>query len=354
MPKTSLFLTILVCLHLTTPAQTPIAARPPAPAQPASTSPQSTPSQSTSPQSTPPQSTPALFAAIRSGSATALQEQLSAGANPNDSLDGFSALMAATLTGTLAQMQLLLDHGAAVNYENAQQLTALWLAVPDRPKTALLLDRGADPNHRIEGYTVLVKCASFAGTADVLQLLINKGADPHKSAPDNYLLYNAATSGDTAILGMVIRLGFKVNDSIAPGDFPINGAQLYRHFPAVKMLVDNGADVNARSMFFQTLPPMVGFSPLMNAALNADSAAVCYLLDHGADPNLKSKMGMTALMILQLSETDDPNVTIALLKHGADPAATTPDGTNALALANKSGHDKSAAAIQQYSKDQTK
>lgn len=296
-----------------------------------------------------PPATNALFASIRSGSIVAIQQQLSAGASPNDTLNGYSALMAATLCGTAQQMQLLIDRGANVNYENGQQLSALWLAVPDRQKTALLLDHGADPNHPVEGYTVLIKCASFPGTADLLQLLISKGAIPRKSAPDNYLLYNAAVSGDTAVLGLVIRLGFKVNDTIAVGDFPINGAQLFHHFSTVKMLVDSGADVNARSMYFQTLPAVVGFTPLMNAALNADKASILFLLDHGADPNLKSKTGVTALMVLQMSETDDPDVTLALLKHGAHPADKTPDGTDAVGYAAQSGHTKSAELLKQYS-----
>jgi ankyrin repeat protein len=290
-----------------------------------------------------------LFASIRSGSSAAVQQQLSAGASPNDTLDGYSALMAATLCGTAQQMQLLIDHGANVNYENAQHITALWLAVPDRQKTALLLDHAADPNHPVEGYTVLVKCASFPGAADLLQLLIRKGADPKKSSTDNYLLYNAALSGDTAILGTVIRMGFKVNDTIAVGDYPINAAQLFRQFSTVKMLVDSGADVNARSMYFQTLPAVVGFTPLMNAALNADKPTILFLLDHGADPNLKSKTGVTALMVLQMSETDDPDLTLALLKHGAHLTDKTPDGTDALGYAAQGGHIKSAALLKAYS-----
>jgi ankyrin repeat protein len=290
-----------------------------------------------------------LFEAIRSGTTEALKRQLSAGSNANDSLNGYSALMAATLCGTVQQMQLLIERGANVNYENAQHLTAVWLAVPDRQKTSLLLDHGADPNHPVEGYTVLTKCASLPGTADLLQMLIRRGADPRKSAPDNYLLYNAALSGDTAVLGLVFRLGFKVNDSIALGDFPINGAQFFHHFSTVKMLVDSGADVNARSMYFQTLPAEVGFTPLMNAALNADKATILYLLDHGADPNLKSKTGVTALMVLQMSERDDPDLTLALLKHGAHPADKTPDGTDAMGYAAQGGHIKSAQLLKQYS-----
>jgi ankyrin repeat protein len=290
-----------------------------------------------------------LFQSIRSGNTTALEKELSTGVDPNDSLDGYSALMAATLTGSVEQMSLLIQHGADVNYQNPSHVTALWLAVPDRDKTVLLLDHGADVNHAVEGYTVLTKCASIPGAVELIRILIARGASPRRSAPDNSLVYEAAVSGDTAILGLVIRLGFNVNDTTSFGDYPINSAQTFRSFATLKMLVDNGANTNARSMYLKTLPALVGFTPLMSAALNADRASLFYLLDHGADPNLKTRMGMTALMLLEQSETDDPDMTLALLRHGADPAATTRDGSNARSFALNSGFTRAIAVLDQYS-----
>jgi ankyrin repeat protein len=290
-----------------------------------------------------------LFGAIRSGKAAALEQQLSTGTDANDSLDGYSALMAAALDGSADQMSLLIRNGANVNYENSRHITALWLAVPDKEKTALLLDHGADVNHLVEGYSVLTKCASSPGSLDLIRMLIAKGADPRKSAPDNSLLYQAAGSGDTAILGLVIRLGFKVNDTTSFGDYPINFALAFRNFPTLKMLVDSGADVNARSIYIKSLPALVGITPLMAAALYADRASLLYLLEHGADPNLKTRMGMTALMLLEQSETDYPEMTLALLDHGADPAVKAPDGSDARSFALRSGFSKSTALLNQYS-----
>src|SRR5258706_9684239 len=56
--------------------------------------------------------TRALFQAIRSGSTSELEKQLTNGASVNDSLNSYSALMAATLSGSLEQMKLLIDRGA--------------------------------------------------------------------------------------------------------------------------------------------------------------------------------------------------------------------------------------------------
>jgi ankyrin repeat protein len=290
----------------------------------------------------------ALFEVIRSGSSDALEAMLSRGADANDTLDGYSALMLAALSGTRDQMNILISHGAKVDYADAGGLTALWFAVPDWDKAVLLLDHGANPQRpSAEKYTVLAKLASIPGTVRLCQLLIDRGADPKKSGPDNMLLYNAASSCDTAVLGLLLGYGLHVNDTISSGDYPINAALNYRCFASVKMLVDHGADVNVRPMSFQ-LDPTNGVTPLMLAAGNGDRPCINYLLDHGANPNLKSKNGYTALMYLQQSERDEPEMTLALIRHGASVSVKKPDGDDALVLAQKKGNTKSAEILKKY------
>jgi uncharacterized protein len=292
--------------------------------------------------------TSALFQAIRSGSTNELQTQLANGADVNDSLMGFSALMAAALNGSAEQMKMLIDHGANVNYQSSDGTTALWLAVPNWDKTKLLLDKGADPNHKIHGYGVLVKLAAMPGTLDVIRLLIDKGADLKKSSPDNYVLYNAASSGDTSLVGFLIRSGLNVNDSVLIGDYPINNAEVFRTFATLKMLVENGANVNVRQWISSGLDAFKGFTPLLYAALGHDTPSFFYLLEHGADPNAKTLEGYTPLMLLQESETDDPEMTLALIKHGARVSEVAPDGTNALYYAKRRGNTPSIALLEKY------
>ena len=292
--------------------------------------------------------TTTLFQSIRSGSTEQLQQQLSNGANRNDTLNSYSALMAATLNGSVEQMKMLIDHGANVNYQSGDSTTALWLAVPDRDKTKLLLDHGADPNDTIDGYGVLVKMAGIPGTLDLFHLLIDKGADLKKMTSDNYLLYNAASSGDTAILGFIIRSGFNVNDSVSFGDYPINNAEAFRSFATLKMLVDNGANVNVRQWVPFGLDAFKGFTPLMFAAVGHDKPSFFYLLEHGADPNARSWQGRTPLMLLEQSETEDPEMTLALIKHGAKVSDVANDGTNALYYAKQKGNTPSVALLEKY------
>ena len=72
-----------------------------------------------------------------------------------------------------------------------------------------------------------------------------------------------------------------------------------------------------------------GSTPLMYAALYADSSAVRLLLQAGADPNVRNHGGATALMWA----VPDLEVTRLLLDHGADANARSEDGRTPLLIA---------------------
>jgi ankyrin repeat protein len=292
--------------------------------------------------------TTALFDAIRSGSSEELNKALTNGADANDSLSGYSALMFAALDGSADQMSLLISHGANVNYQNADSITALWLSVPDMDKMKLLLDHGADIHHTIEGYGILVKLSMIPGTIQTFRFLVERGADPLHSSPDNLLLYNAAASGDTTVLGFLLGLGLKPNDTTSFGEVPINAALGFRTPATLKMLVEHGANVNYQNMHELSLPAVKGFTPLMNAAIANDRESFLFLLDHGADPNMRSKNGVTALILLQQSDSDDPEMTAALIKHGARVEDKQPDGSDALYFAKQKGNTPTVALLQKY------
>ncbi len=291
---------------------------------------------------------PKLFQAIRENNIAEMERLLLNGANVNACMDGYSALMAAALNGSVEGMKMLIDHGANINYYNQDSLSAIWMAVPDWDKTRLLVEHGADlqfPSR--EGYTVMAKLATMPGNAVLLQYLIEKGAKPKKSSPDNFTLYNAVSSCDTAMVGIFLRSGLNANDSVSSGDYPINNALNYRCFDCVRMLVEHGANVNVKTAG-QELPLLNGFTPLMLAALSEDRASFYYLLEHGADPSARMPSGCTVLMLLQQSESDQPEMTLALIKHGADPAARSNDGSDALYFAQKKGNTASVQILRKY------
>jgi ankyrin repeat protein len=290
----------------------------------------------------------ALFEAIRSGSSEKLNNALADGADANDSLLGYSALMMTSLEGTTDQMLILINHGARVNDTSENGTTALWLALPDMDKISLLLNHGADIHHRIGDYGILVKMATMAGQINTFRFLINRGADPMTSCPDNLLLYNAASTGDTALLCFLLRLGFKANDTTSFGEVPLNAALAFRTPATLKMLVEHGANINFQNLHELNLPAAIGFTPLMNAALYNDKESFYYLLEKGADPNLRSKSGYTALILLQESESIDPEMTLALILHGARPGDKAPDGTDALFYAKEKGNTPIVELLEKY------
>jgi uncharacterized protein len=76
------------------------------------------------------------------------------------------------------------------------------------------------------------------------------------------------------------------------GETPLVEAAMRGYVDAIKVLLDVGADINAR-------PGGAGMSALMWAAFNGQTDAVKYLLERGADPRLKDigpgAKGWTAL-----------------------------------------------------------
>lgn len=121
-------------------------------------------------------------------------------------------------------------------------------------------------------------------------------------------------------------------------------ALTYRCSAALKMLVEQGANLNVRPMSFP-IDLINGFTPLMLAALMEDKPSFYCLLDHGADPNQVSQNGYTALMLLQQANSDDPEMTRALLAHGAIPIKKTNDGSDALYFALRRGNTPSVQLL---------
>jgi ankyrin repeat protein len=72
-----------------------------------------------------------------------------------------------------------------------------------------------------------------------------------------------------------------------------------------------------------------GITALMYAALYRDTSSARLLLDMGADPNARNDAGVSALMWA----VDDGDTTRLLLEHGADPNLRSADGRTPLLLA---------------------
>ena len=102
--------------------------------------------------------------------------------------DGFSPLALAAFFAGASTVKVLLDHGASVDAaaRNEMRVQPLHAAVAARNQevTALLLERGADPNARQQvGYTPLMGAAG-SGLEPLVSLLLARGADPSLVSDD--------------------------------------------------------------------------------------------------------------------------------------------------------------------------
>lgn len=121
------------------------------------------------------------------------------------------------------------------------------------------------------------------------------------------------------------------------GSTPLMYAALYGGIADMRLLLDKGADVNARNH--------AGATALMWAADDLEKTRL--LLDRGANVNAKSDDGRTALMIAAGWQGNSAVVKL-LLDHGADITPTSPAlfrQTNALAEAAYGGDEASVRLL---------
>lgn len=106
--------------------------------------------------------------------------------------------------------------------------------------------------------------------------------------------------------------GAKVNARANAGKTPGRTAIMWAAFRGrkelVKLLIDHGAEINAKDDWKgnMTRPEGTeGWTPLIFAADSDHEEVVKILIEQGADVNVKTKSGITALILAQLWRNDE-------------------------------------------------
>jgi ankyrin repeat protein len=190
---------------------------------------------------------------------------------------------------------------------------------------ALFLAAGIGPDARDQlGQSALFAAAS-AGHAEVVRLLLEKGASIDTEF-STLLLHHAAGKGQAEIVQILLEKGVDVNAQDLVGYTALMRAAEEGQDDMVRMLIAKGADVNAQEMH--------GYSSLMWAVVKGKKDTVRLLAQSGADVNAREKKNnWTALMMAAVK--DDTEMVRLLLDHGADPTLADTGGTTALAVARR-------------------
>ena len=146
----------------------------------------------------------------------------------------WTALHVGAAAGDAAKVKKLLDGGADVDARAENGRTALHSAAfkGNAAVVTLLLEAGADADARNKKGETALHVAVVKGKADVVKLLLEAGADTEaKEGKYGY--------GQTALHVAADSVNIRTN-------IMLSGGSVETHAAVVKLLLEHGADVNAR------------------------------------------------------------------------------------------------------------
>jgi uncharacterized protein len=123
------------------------------------------------------------------------------------------------------------------------------------------------------------------------------------------------------------------------GFTPLHLTAFFGRLEAALLLVDRGADVDARGRGFMT------GTPLNSAAAGSHIDIVRLLLESGAEPDARQEGGFTALHAA--AQHGNAELTRLLLEAGSDPTSRTDEGKTPAAFAEESGDADTIALLRE-------
>lgn len=276
-----------------------------------------------------------LHVAARTGNEALFSKLLLAGGMDIDSRDdrGLTPLHSAASTGQTKLVELLAKAGAEVNAMDRIGRTPMIWATDNGHLDAVvaLFEAGADVNLSDPRDFSAMMTATRAGRADAVRLLAALGADPLKPDAGGWipLMICVAGSRDDDVLEALLEAGADPNLANSSGLTPLEGAARAGHDTKISKLIAYGADPNA--------VPLTGFTPLYYAIEEQSEKTVQALLSNGADASYKCKGDWTPM--LAAMKTGNFEIAKQLRASGAGlDDICQPEGWSAAHIAAKGGH----------------
>ena len=156
----------------------------------------------------------------------------------------------------------------------------------DRAGIHLFLAAGMDPD--VAGGSALLR-ASSRGWVKIVEMLLSAGADANmgRGGLGATALFGAVMNEQGDAIALLLSAGADPNVR-GRGGLPL--LNLVKSEATAKLLLDGGADVNARDL--------LGRSALFSAVSLGDPGLVKLLLEGGADPELSDAAGRTPFLVV--------------------------------------------------------
>lgn len=165
----------------------------------------------------------------------------------------------------------------------------------------LLLNRGANMEHRDKkGFTPLMLAAT-AGHAGVADILLSHGVDieAQSERTKDTALSLACSSGRFEVVELLLNRGANKEHRNVSDYTPLSLAASGGYVNIIKLLLSNGAEINSRT------GSKLGISPLMLAAMNGHASTVKLLLDQGSDINAQIETNRNTALTLACFQVRD-------------------------------------------------
>lgn len=244
-----------------------------------------------------------------------------------------------------------LKEGADVNEEFSAAVLA-----SDDVRMKILLQKGADVNHRdLEGFPPIVTAVRL-GSLPMTRLLLEQGAKVDAQDSDGWSpMLHAVMRNDVSLMVELKAHGADPNPKTPRGYTALSLALEEKKFDAAIALIGFGAKVDEAVSSSKVTPLMITASevPQQNRAKKLlqekDSIdAARQLIKAGADVNKTSADGVTALMIA--AAHDNAPAVGLLLQHGASLKIKSNTGETAEDVARRNSSASALRLIQLLSK----